>query len=269
MRDRGLTLAALGLMCLVFSRPAWAEPPDPASAVPPGSAATFLGDWICFYAGFDQATVHPDLAAGDAEPRLLYGSLQFEAGILGHSLRVGAGGAEVGFATPRNLELAKPGALSMWVMPRTWKDTGSAYLPLIRIFGAGQAVFVIERDVRSAGEGERDRIITGPSGLSGGRQVLMFRPLPGRWRNGEWHLLALDWDAMGFALSIDGAPFVREAAPGGTLPHTFQANASPQGFVIGNRGQEATLMDELVVYQRPLTDEEAVQLFSRPKTIKR
>jgi hypothetical protein len=238
---------------------------DPASGLKPGSSPTLLNDWIRFYASFDHGATGAELASGSAEPTSVQGNPRFDVGILGTALRVGGDGAELRFACQGNLELAKPGALSIWVAPREWSDTSSAYVRFVRVTGQANAVFVLERDVRASGN-TRETLIAGAAGFPGGQQSLLILPIGARWRAADWHLLVIDWDATGFALSLDGTPFVRHAVPGQSMERAFPAGQSGAVFVVGDTGAESSLVDDLTVYERPLADEEVAQLFAAARS---
>jgi hypothetical protein len=235
---------------------------DPALA-PRGSAPALLSPWISFYASFDDG-VTAALAGGAARPEQVHGATVLESGRFGRGIRLGeaAGGARIDYALEHNVDFERPGALSFWVAPLSWLDRAprgdSGYVRFVRVVGATRAVFAIQRDAR----GEADALVIGVSNLRGGETYQLKRGAGRRWQKGEWHLVAVSWDPLGFAASIDGDPFVRVGVPDGRLPAGLGPGPGSV-LVVGDPGREGSLLDELTVYTRPLAADEVARLWSR------
>jgi hypothetical protein len=130
----------------------------------------------------------------------------------------------------------------------------------VRVPGTDRSAFIVERDTRNASS-EREKLIVGFFDLQGGEKHFLSLQTGPRWRNGTWHLVVVTWDRTGFAVSVDGGPFTRKAVPSGRIPAAFGALSAEATWLVGDTNRESTLLDELAVYSRPLSDEEARRLY--------
>ena len=253
-----LWLAAVAVVAAVD------DPADPAAAQS-GSAPALYNAWIRFYAGFDRGAA-ADLAAGEPKATRSRGEVLLERGRVERALLLGlrGGGGEIAYATAGNLDLAHPGALSFWIRAVAWQGKAAAgesgYVRFLRIPGVGRSVFVVERDVRQPGS-DQEKFIIGFFDLSGGeKHYLSLRAGP-RWTPEAWHLIVVAWDAVGFAVSVDGGPFTRKAVPSGRIRADFGDLPAGATWLVGDETRESTLLDELTIYARQLSDEEARRLY--------
>jgi hypothetical protein len=80
----------------------------------------------------------------------------------------------------------------------------------------------------------------------------------GLLENGKWHLLVFTWAWPTFSLSLDGAAPVTQSLSG--LPD--KAVVNPALFHLGTKGAPAaTLMDEVLIFNRPLTTAETKLIY--------
>lgn len=244
--------------------PVSAEPSDPA-APPAASAPSLLGPWISFYAGFEEDVV-AELASGEPRPRQVQGRTVFDRGRVGRALRLGvaAGGARIDYPLASNLDFSRPGALSFWISPRGWQAKAppgdSGYVRFLHVVGRERSVFLVQREPRRT---MQEALALGFFDLPGGEKHFLQIEAGPRWGSREWHLLVVDWDAAGFALSVDGAPFVRKGVPGERIRAFFGRPVPDATLVVGGRSREFSLLDELTIYARPLGDADVAALWQR------
>jgi len=255
-------LANLAALALAACAPAGTSAPaaDPAAS-PPGTAPSVLGPWISFHAGFE-GELGAELAVGRPEPSRVQGAPVYDDGVHGRAVGIGVseGGLRLEYPLAGNLDLASPGALSFWVSPRGWRAAAGAsgYVRFVRVGGRGRGSFVVQRDVRRrAGE----QLVVGFFDLHGGERHFVQPVVGPRWEPGSWHLLVVAWDTDGVAVSVDGAPFVRESVPRGRIAAEFGAPGAADAFVVGDRTQESFLLDDLAVYTRPLREADVGKLW--------
>jgi len=108
-----------------------------------------------------------------------------------------------------------------------------------------------------------DRLMVGAFELP--KTKLLYIQFEGteHWDSHTWHLVVVNWDRHGFAVSLDGEPFVRRAAPSGFESEAFADVKGPRSFVIGDAGVETSAIDELTIYALPLEAADAARLFGR------
>lgn len=254
------------LLCLLLGLSAEAQPSCTPRTV--DAVSSPLRDWIRFYASYD-AQIRADLAIGDPQPMGNDGRgvLPREPGLggEGHALRVGGRAGivqSVDYARTDNVKFNTTGSLSFWIRPIDWKRPGSGggYLPFVR-FRSLRGVFLVERDRRGPKQ-DRDRIIVGFFGKNGLPSYPLMLPLPEAWRNGEWHLIAVSWDATGFSVSLDGQTAVRRGTPGNALARALEDPSYALHWTVGYRKPEPTAIDELAIYRRELRESDVQWLWN-------
>ncbi len=230
--------------------------------LPSTPALDLFSDDIVFYKSFDDEAPGADMAVGEAKAAKVNGKLRLKPGLWGRAMLFGDGeGAELEFAMAGNMPVPRPGSLAFWISPLEWKrgpDEPSIYFFLAH--GAG--VICLQR------QGE----------LEGGRRrhncfVFTCHGLPGipnitastasdatrGWRNGEWHLVVITWRPSLLEGYIDG-----EALPSITLKRPIKAEEFANGRCrIGVLKGEPTLLDDFVIFRRPLSASEVAVLWSR------
>ncbi len=214
---------------------------------------------IRFYASFNDSTMEPDLASGDAVPTLVQGPPEFTEGVSGKGLALG----RAFFRAPRNFELKTPGSVIFWVSPVNWPDK-AAKEPGFTAFSG----WTVKRaEVLTAGKSVNQP--WGKSGLNAYMQFpknhvncsLMFKGNAKDWKNGRWHMLVLTWRPAGFSYSVDGgkSQFSYLKTPVGT---------DSEGFYFGISGKKepcTVAMDEFVILGRALSDDEIAKLYEESR----
>lgn len=239
------------LGALLFCASAWAQPAPHISELDP------LMDCVTFYLSFDGGKFAPDVAAGNGDGKLS-GTPAFAPGVSGQAVVIGDGGAGAIFPRAGNFPITQRGAVTMWVCPQDWnhRDNGNTVFLM-----TGNASFYLERQgplYKSDGQAQRHEAllmlclskITGNASISQNCSS---------WKNGEWHFLAANWQWPVMEFSLDGGPFQAKAV---TRPPTEQTFGD---LIIGAQHGPRTLLDEVTIYRRPLTDTEARLLWQNPR----
>ena len=252
MRTATAILAVLAVV--VTSRGLGADLADPRAdpyfAVPPLRA---LLDWVTLRFTFDADQMLPDMAVGSSEVAVR-GTPQFADGVSGRALVVGGESGAGTIARALNVPLESRGAVSLWLCPVAWTHTNG---PNTEFVMTNNASVYVERQGPMHNE---EGVVTRQESLL----YLMLSPVTGNnclafgtedWPLGQWRLLVANWSWPAMSFSLDGGEFQSV---------TVRESPSAEMFgdlVIGSSGGEKTLMDELTVYRRPLTREEARTLF--------
>lgn len=251
-----MNLSLLLSSCLLLSAPAAPVPEstdpraDPYFARPELRA---LMDWVTFQVTFDGASLSPDMAAGEYKftPR---GTPQFQPSFKGLALQAGGETGAAIYYRARNFPLETRGALSVWLCPLAWtRDNG----PNTEYVMTANSTFYLERQgpLHNA-EGvvtRHEGLLYLMRGTSAGNQTLHADTVS--WPQGQWRLIVLNWDWPVLGISVNGGDFSTATTTGKPRPEQFG------DFVVGSRGGEVTLMDELMIYRRPLTVAEAQALY--------
>lgn len=248
--------------------------PPPVNAGDKTIAATLDPD-VVFHLSFDDETLYPDLSLGEVEPVKISGSQQFLPGHHGQALLLGGeNGIKIDYQAARNLDVTVPGALSFWIAPHQWLNPADVkerpYLRFFHLQGAGAGYVFIQRQgfvnlTRPDGTLSRrtDMLQAGYYTLPGLKNLLVGAYNTLNWANGEWYLIVINWNRDRLILSINGktasqANFSRPITSD-DFPDTSK---KPLTFTLGTgTSKETTLLDELIVYRRNLSEEEIHQLY--------
>ena len=237
---------------LMLSAPAASEGADPYRQ----PAVRELMSAVTFYLSFDEGLA-PDLAAGEKYAPRIHGNYarthkrpELADGLLGRALVLGTGSAM--YPTSGNAPLHSRGAMAFWIKPEEWrrdKDGNSVFVY------AGRH-FVVERQGPMPGpEGRRGRHASILCIGSGEGQKRSTSIAAADLKNGVWYFLVVNWSWPRLELSIDGAAPRAKATAGPPPPNAFP------WFSVGARGGSRALMDELLVFKRPLAPAEIRSLY--------
>jgi hypothetical protein len=245
---RGVLLAA------VLSASAWpacAGPPADPRANPYFANPTLraLMGWVTFQLTFDGGSMVPDMAAGD--PKFTPGGTpQFAPGIMGLALVAGGQSGNAIFPRELNGPFDTRGAISLWLCPVEWTHVNGGNTEFLMTTNAS---FYLQRQgpMHNA-----EGVVTRQEGM----QFLMLSPVTGNnclafgtegWPLGQWRLVVANWSWPTMSFSLDGGEFQSVSVKQNPTAANFG------GILVGSSGGEKTLMDELTIYRRPLTLEEA------------
>jgi len=208
-----------------------------------------LMDWVTFRLTFDGDSAVPDMAAGGWEPQV-HGTPQFADGVKGRALV--AGGESGGAIFPRELNapLSTRGAISLWLCPLEWTHDNGGNTEFLMTTNAS---FYLQRQGPLHNE---EGVVTRQEAV----QFLMLSEVTGNnglafgtedWPLGRWRLLVANWSWPSMSFSLDGGEFQSLSVK----QNPTEANFG--GLLIGSAGGQKTLIDELTIYRRPLTVDEA------------
>jgi hypothetical protein len=207
---------------------------------------------ISFYMNFDNNSTKPQISAGDYK-LLSQKKVEFVKGLFGTAL----GAGDIRIAVNKNINLAKPGTLIMWVSPAGWeKVEKEPYLiPFVGHCDTGY------------------NLLMGRQGCKWGQSRIYayayfpdkkrtFIPVYGQgsakvWKNGEWHMLALSWDAENLYISVDGKENKSKMliAPLGQNMKWISLTAGTH--------KTRFIIDEFVVLNKKLSNKELIALYRK------
>jgi len=216
---------------------------------------------ITFYASFDgHATA--DLSVGKGTPTGNAQNLEWKPGIWGQALQ----GRNVNllYNAKDNADLLRSGSLMVWIAPSDeWTDADDpVQLGFVIIHTQGKSLLLARQGGKN--NGQALMAIYGPSTGDAATRALIKNGDTSHWKKDEWHLLAMNWSKGYVQLSVDGNRFTKGISPVPDAPPTDDKN---QYIALAGRSTEKSpyIMDELMILNRPLTDDEVKVLFqSKP-----
>lgn len=269
---RSAALAAVLLGAATMSAVRAAETPPAAStpatnaAPAPNPALAKFGAAITFYASYDQSAV-ADLSTGDGQPVDVKSPIKLQPGLRGQAFLAGQGGQRFFYEEKGNLDLTHPGALAVWISPQQWQRDADKIptFPILSASGYGQWLLIarmgnkVNREILYAynqgGDAKSGHSVTVPNGNSLD------------WKDGEWHLLVCNWRDNAIEFSLDGASPSRSNAP-----WREQTTGEPGKFYVGTENNysdptvvQQYLVDELMIFNRPLAPDEMTWLYNQLK----
>ena len=215
---------------------------------------TAMVGWAADDASFHltcDGTVNADVAAGVAVPTVT-GQVRYHPGVYGQALEVGETGATLTFPSQGNLPLAK-GTVEMWLLPVKWTLGEEGHYLYHHVFFRAQdanAWFQIYKFER-----HWFWCVRGKDSDFGALQALVTT----RATVGRWVHLVTTWDGDAVTVYTNGLPSGKLLRPMPSLPPTF---------VVGDlaweatRNPQTTLIDDLHIYNRPLTPAEIQSRFA-------
>ena len=256
-------LACIYLLFVLFphrGRAAESSPPDRSDLGLYGMAELApLWEALTFHVSFDGGNFLPDLAAGDAYKPKTYPAYdrtkapkaEFLPGISGLALVLGTGAAA--FPCGAMLPLRTRGSLALWVKPLAWRRPNGSNTVFLM---SQRATFYLQRQGPQRSSDGRILRQEGMQFLAKSRPgAKQFTCLNGGiWENGRWVFVVANWSWPTMQLSIDGKPFLVKTLPGRPGKDMFA------GFLLGARGGDRGLLDEVMAFDRPLRLTEVRQL---------
>ena len=217
-------------------------------------------DAVTFRLSFDSADILPDMAAGEVHQPQTVGSYdgthkapEFVPGLVGKALVLGTGAGV--YPRAGNLLLEQRGAVALWVKPLEWKRPNGSNVVFVM---TSDAAFYLQRQGPLRGEDGRIKRHEHIQFLAKAskEQRRYTHIMGGKWDNDSWYFLVANWAWPNMELSINAQPFATRVLP-----------AKPDGSVFGNivvgaRGGDGGLLDEVLFFRRPLALEE-VKLLHR------
>ncbi|MBT4817191.1 MAG: hypothetical protein HOJ57_25870 [Lentisphaerae bacterium] len=257
------------LICLLWAAlPTSAGPP--AGSTPPArplpnspylqSELAVLMDAVTLQMSFDNRSMTPDMSAAesDLKPRVFgpYSDRkappEFTAGLIGDGLILGTGVAMV--ATAGTVDFAHQGAVALWVKPLEWKRPNGSNCVFVM---SSAATFYMQRQGPAVGKDGKVRRHENIQFLAKARKKdKRFTGITGgNWENGKWYFMVASWSWPNMTLSINGSPLRTKALRGKPEDSRFG------NLMVGAGGGDRALLDELLVFSRPLSLEETRLLY--------
>ncbi len=205
-------------------------------------------DAITFWAGFDDQ-VNANQAVGSAAAATS-GTVSYVDGVFGKALVVGETGATVTYSSAGNLPTTK-GTIEMWIKPVNWSLVSNRYDYHHRFFLADDSngwLQIYKFDENSfwcvRGTSTNYRTLN---------TVVPYAPALGRWVH-----LVTTWDGLVVRQYVNGLFLENELTQMPGLPAQFKVGDIPWSV----RTDQTTLMDNLRIYSRPLTQAEVQGRFA-------
>ena len=209
---------------------------------------------VLFHAGWDDAQLTADMAAGAAAPAKVEGTPAYAPGSRGQALANGS----INYAGGANLRLDMPGSVLFWLcISRTDQSaSGEGYLFPLRIYAGDPAV---PYGLLMVGKIDRANgcHLYVHAEASGQKHAQIHAASTLGWREGEWHLIVLTWRRGAIEFSVDGAPAAMKRAP--LLPGAikwFSVSASSNA----QTGLQC-MIDNVIVLDRPLCADEIAWVY--------
>ncbi|MBM3475229.1 MAG: LamG domain-containing protein [Armatimonadetes bacterium] len=256
-----MAIAWMGLPLTLALLPNVAAPQAPADprADPYVADPTLrsLMDWVTLRLTFDADSMLPDMAAGAFEPTL-HGTPQFAEGVKGRALVAGGESGGAFLARRLNAPLETRGAISLWLCPLEWTHVNGGNTEFLMT--TNFSLYLQRQGPLHNEEG----VVTRQEAV----QFLMLSEVTGNnclafgtedWPLGKWRLLVANWSWPVMSFSLDGGEFQSVSVKQSPTEANFG------DLLVGSAGGEKTLMDELTIYRRPLTLDEARHLYDALK----
>ncbi|MCC6578900.1 MAG: hypothetical protein IT440_00530 [Phycisphaeraceae bacterium] len=222
---------------------------------------------MAFHLSFDDQTLQPEMAAG---PKGLigvwpaYGAQavsgktpgEYGPGIVGQALRTESCAGV--YAMQGNITIRSSGSLAFWVKPLDWKNVNDNDTVF---FSCQPPAGCMGVERQSAKVDEAGKVLSNEAMLGWIRKdVNMLNATVALYpamKNQTWHLIVFNWAWPTFSMSIDGSPFVTVSLAG--VPNEILVALN--SFAIGSRGGAPTLIDEVMIFRRPLEAAETRLLY--------
>ena len=248
-----LTAAVVGGAVNVQAGAAAYQPIAAAAGLPLNPVLEKFSDSIKFYLSFNHLPLMATLSTGAGAPASVRGPTTLKPGLYGRALLV-APKTTITYHAQGNVNLSQPGAMAVWVSPYRWQHLKKhvPFLFFLMISDHGR-ILVLAR----MGAAPNHQVLYAYAGV--GNKVfsdVIYSASSLHWKTGQWHLLAVNWGADSIAFSVDGKTWqkMNVAATG-----FARAKGTPGVLQVAPFGcpvQQQCLLDELLVFNRPLSVKE-------------
>lgn len=154
----------------------------------------------------------------------------------------------------------REGTCSLWAKPQDWTPATSQHFVFFASFTYTEVKREYVRLIVYRMYNDTNLTVLAQNTVAGDEATRIQAPIEA-WQEGEWHHLALTWDAARYRLFIDGEPAGEAGAI--ELPATgrweIAVGTSYRGWAY--LGQEKTAIDEFTVWSRPLSPQEVRQYY--------
>jgi len=203
----------------------------------PNLASALETEDILFYSSFE-GEIQAEIAKGSPIGKQI-GNISYAEGKTGKGIVVGEGEAK--FSSEGNI-WPERGTIEMWIKPLDWRGDDNEFHSLFSLKKL-KLVKTQDNQLSFTVKGE---------GMQG---IESFQGITTRciWSENTWHQLIVTWDEEEMKLYIDGKLYQRRV--GVDVPQSWEN----EEFCIGGletAKKTHTLIDELYIYKRPLSEEE-------------
>ena len=254
------TAASIAALLLGGSARA-AEFPDDSPYYSNPAIIELMSD-VLFYVSFDSQSLKPQLASGErglirelprygAETKPGQTTATYEPGIVGTAFRADSGSGA--YATEGNIRLHANGAIAFWLKPIDWSGSKNSYF--FNLPGGNKMAAMRQ----ALAKDKKDKILRHEHFSVYARKNPKDRRGAGaawrgeKFKEGEWYLVVVNWAWPNVSMSVNGGPF----DTGKPLTGFPQWKDTIPSFYLGSRGGGPTLMDEVMIFHRPLDASEA------------
>lgn len=234
MTRRSAAVVGLALLFCAVSFVSWAGPPEGVN-----------NEDVLFYASYDKGE-NADVSKGAPAPVSRGRSTAVEGRVKGARELTDC----IVYSAEKNIS-PQGGTLAFWVCPK-WDPQDKKHHALLDWRGASHAYNRLMA-YKYAGNNLIYFSARSQKGTKAARKVTAVGDAKG-WKPGEWRHVLATWDSEKpeLRLYIDG-----QLAK--TVKTRWEFGKMPPKFIVGGKG---TIMDELLILNRPLSDTDAKALFS-------
>jgi len=215
---------------------------------------------LIFYVPFDNFKVDAVIAGGD--PRSSFTEsieLRNYPGVKGGALMLQQN-ERCEYDLKGNLN-PKQGTIAFWIKPVNWDGDDRMFHHFVCIVDekAPSRWYIYKYSSNN------NLLFYISSALGGRRRSIYCGTSIEPWKRGRWHHIAATWDANEMRLYIDGKRVGRQLIPKGLIPAEMDGKLSliPVQFWKNQwtTPEERTLIDEVKIFNRPLSDREIIELY--------
>lgn len=249
------TCAAAAACLTVWTMLAWGD----AEPVARDAALVKFQRTIVFYAGFE-GTANADLSplAGAPAVPLAAGLQPFVPGMIGQALS--SGNFDLSYDLGKEARIERAGSAAIWVAARQSKPDYTYFWPF-KVHGNHRLIMLGRMGDRAndcalyAYTSFNDKGTSSVAGSASG------------WKEGQWHLLVVNWGPDWVELSVDGNAPTRAAAPLAFREPTPDKLDPARLSVSSPRPSgDQFLLDEMMVFSTPLGAAEIQWLYENSRT---
>lgn len=208
---------------------------------------------VIFYSGFEKG-INADYAAGSPAAKMIGGKPSFVDGKIGKAILSGDTNGYLAYSTDKNV-IPERGTIEFWFNPVNWNGNDDKFHVFFETKGASSITIYKYFDISYSSA----IFMVSPT------PEPKFRPqalgnMTGA-KPGEWHHIAVTWTQKEIRIYIDG----KASRPENLW--TRELVKLGASFAFGDRSWNArsgceTLLDELYIYNRPLTESEVAWAYT-------
>jgi hypothetical protein len=224
-------------------------------------SVAFLKNDIAFHVSFDSKNPGPDM--GELEVKKVKSNLEYAPGLSGQAILISGQPTAAAEYQPPHPLFQGTGSICFWVMPQSWIQRGTSdsrsYIVFLRAT-VGNGSLIIERQGFSTNPKRMDYLLILLNKAMEGTPLAVADATE-KWEDGTWHLVVINWDEKGFDASIDGRDLKRTNY---SRPLAKSDFTGQEKFTVGYGeadSTEKTLLDEITVFKRPLTQVEIRKIY--------